>query len=68
MNAVAKFTVGVSIGVAATAGCYAFAATTAARLGATIAPEPGAHHARMSEFANRLHKGGKPFARLADPL
>ena len=61
-----RFLVGVSIGVAATVGCYAFAATTAARLGAAIAPEPGAHHARMSKFADRLHKGDQRFARLAD--
>jgi len=30
-----RFLVGVSIGVAATLGCYAFAATTANRLAAT---------------------------------
>jgi hypothetical protein len=63
-----RFSVGVSIGVAATVGCYAFAATTATRLVATFAPDAGADHARMGEFAHRLHEGDKPFARLAGPL
>ena len=68
MNVMAKFFVGVSIGVAATVGCYAFAATTATRLSATFTPGPGAHHARMDEFALRLHEGDKRFARLGNPL
>ena len=63
-----RFLVGVSIGVAATLGCYAFAATTANRLAATFAPDPGMEHARRSEFADRLHEGDKRFARLAGSL
>ena len=68
MNVMTRFLVGVSIGVAATVGCYAFAATTAARLGAAIAPEPGAQHARMGEFAVQLHERDRRFERLKNPL
>jgi hypothetical protein len=64
----AKFLVGISIGLAATLGCYAFAATAATRISATFAPDPGMEHARRSEFADRLHEGDKRFARLAGSL
>ena len=64
----ARFLVGVSIGVAATAGCYAFAATTANRLVATFAPDPGAQHARRGEFAVQLHERNRRFERLKNPL
>jgi len=60
--------VGASTGVAATAGCYAFAATTANRLVATFAPDPGAQHARMGEFAVQLHERNRRFERLKNPL
>jgi len=64
----AKFSMGLSIGLAATVGCYAFAATTATHLAATFAQDAGIEHARMGEFAQRLHERDKPFARLAGPL
>jgi hypothetical protein len=51
MNVMARFFVGVSIGVAAAGGCYAFAATTATRLAATFAPHRDAPQVRMVEFS-----------------
>jgi hypothetical protein len=63
-----RFFVGVSIGVAATVGCYAFAATAAARLGATFTPAADAHHARMGEFALQVHERDQHFERLGNPL
>ena len=63
-----RFFVGVAIGVAVTAGCYAFASTTANSLVATFAPDPGAQHARMGEFAVQLHERNRRFERLKNPL
>ena len=63
-----RFLLGISIGVAATVGCYAFAATTATRLAATFAPDPGAQHARKGEFAVQLHERNLRFERLKTPL
>jgi hypothetical protein len=68
MNVMARFFVGVSIGVAATVGFYAFAATTANRLAATFAPDPAAQHARMGEFAVQIHERDRHFERLGNPL
>jgi hypothetical protein len=68
VNVMTRFLVGVSIGVAATLGCYAFAATTANRLAATFAPDPAAQHARMGEFAVQLHERDRRFERLKNPL
>ena len=62
-----RFFVGVSIGLAATVGCYAFAATTATGLVATFAPDPGARHARSGEFAGRLQERNLRFERLKNP-
>jgi hypothetical protein len=68
VNVMARFFVGVSIGVAATVGCYALAATTANHLAATFAHAPDAHQVRMSEFAVQLHERDLRFERLANPL
>lgn len=64
MNVFARFLAGISIGVAATVGCYAFAATTASRLAATFAPGEGAHRGRMDDFQLRIHEKDNRFARL----
>jgi hypothetical protein len=47
MNATARFVVGISLGMAATGGCYAFAATAANRIAASYATE-SARQARMA--------------------
>jgi hypothetical protein len=47
MNVMVKFVAGISIGVAATGGCYAFAATVADRIAASYAPE-SARQARIA--------------------
>ena len=67
MNVMARFFVGVSIGVAASVGCYAFAATTATRLAAPFAQDPDAHQARVA-FTVLLHERDRRFERLRNPL
>jgi hypothetical protein len=51
MNVMARFLVGVSIGVATAGGCYAFAATAATHLATTFAPHLDAPPMRISKFS-----------------
>lgn len=64
MNAGSRFVAGVAIGVAATAGIYALAATTATHWAASFAKQEQASHARMGEFDNALKQEQK-FERIA---
>lgn len=64
MDARSRFIAGVAIGVAATAGIYALAATTATHLARTFETQERASHARMGEFDNAL-KQEKKFVRIA---
>jgi hypothetical protein len=65
MRAPAKFLAGLSIGVAATGVCYAVAATTAAHIGAAVAPE-AVRNARMRDHSSAATLRANPSTAIKD--